>query len=379
MNYEEQLKKRISLVLKENKIILPKPPYENKIAGWWFVDKEIIEANKNEKMLTLDLDIGKTCDLNCSFCFANTQSKDSQDYVKKTTIRIKQLLTEASKLGCKSMKVVGAGEPLLFSGLLEILKHCKSLKITPVIFTGGHVFGDDTRAKNVFKKEGIKSSFDLAKRMKDLNCSFIIKFMTLKPQLQNKLVGVKWDYVNRRDAGLLNLIKAGFNSTSPTRLGVDCLLLKSNHKEAVDLFSFFNQFNIFCVLNTSMDCGKTEIKLANPEVISKDEALDTCIKLYKYCLKKGIPFDKRISPYFCSPVCSQLNHGLFVGDNGGVKACPGSPVIGKYINGNLKEIWKNNPFRKKYSNILGHECIARNGTTYHKDFEKKVKKALKII
>jgi uncharacterized Fe-S cluster-containing radical SAM superfamily protein len=378
MSYKNQLQNKIKQTLKENNISLPKSPYENKLFGWWFEDEEIKDANKKGKMLTLDLDIGKFCDLKCSFCFANTHSSDDESYVEKTTQRIKHLLTEASELGCKSVKIVGSGEPLLFSGLLEILQHCKTLKITPIIFTGGHILGDDIRAKNIFGKYNINSSFDLVKKMKDLNCSFIVKFMTFKPKLQNKLVGVNWNYIEMRDRGLLNLVKAGFNSTKPTRLGVDCLLLKDNYKEAVDLFSFFNQFNIFCVLNTSLDCGKTEFKLANPEMLSKDESLNTCIKLYKYCLKKRIPFDKRISPYFCSPVCSQLNHGLFVGDNCNIKACPGGPTIGKYEKGKLKEIWENNPFRIKYQNRIGHECISRVGKTYHEDFEKRVRTALKI-
>ena len=162
MEYKKQLKKKIEQTLKENNINLPKPPYENRLLGWWFEDKEIKEANKKKKMLTLDLDIGKYCDLNCSFCFANTHSKNNKDYIKKTTERIKNILTEASKLGCKTIRIVGAGEPLLFSGLLEILKYSNSLKIKSLIFTGGHIFGDDKRARNIFKKEGIKSSLDFS-------------------------------------------------------------------------------------------------------------------------------------------------------------------------------------------------------------------------
>ncbi|MFA6228059.1 MAG: radical SAM protein [Patescibacteria group bacterium] len=358
---------------------MPKPPYENRIEGWWFKDEEIRSANKVGKMLTLDLDIGKACDLHCSFCFASTHSKDNKDYINKNTIRIKQILKEAAELGCKSIKIVGAGEPLLFPNLIEILEYCKKLKIIPIIFTGGHVFGDDNRAKNVFKKYGINSAKELVDKLYRLDCCFIVKFMSLNPKLHAKLVGANFDYIKYRDQGLLNLIERGFNYTKPTRLGVDCLLLKDNYREAVSLFSFFNQFNIFCVLNTSMDCGKTEYKLANPQVISKDKALKVSIDLYRYCLKNKIPFDKRISPYFCSPVCSQLNHGLFIGDDNIVKACPGGPDIAQYSKGKLKEIWKNNPFRKKYNEILGHECISRVGRTYHEDFEYRVRKAIKFI
>lgn len=376
MIYKSELKENIERLIDFK--TLPKGPYENKLKGWWFSDKEIGEANKKEIMLTLDLDIGKACDLNCRFCFANTRSKNSKNYTTKTVKRIKQVLKESSELGCKSIKIVGAGEPLIFPGLIRILEYCKKLKIIPIIFTGGHILGDDARAEKIFGQDGIKSGFDLARKLNDLNCSIIVKFMTFDPMLQNKLVGAKFDYAKVRDKGLLNLIKLRFNGYKPSRLGVDCLLLKSTYREAVDLFSFFNKYNIFCVLNTSLDCGKTEFKLANPEVIDKKEALEIAIKLYNYCIKNKIPFDNRISPYFCSPVCSQLNHGMFIGDDNEVKACPGGPAIAKYSKGKLKEIWKNDIFRKEYKGIIGHECISRVGRTYYKDFERRVKAAINL-
>jgi uncharacterized Fe-S cluster-containing radical SAM superfamily protein len=374
MNYKSNLDKEIKMRIKN----IPSPPFENKLSEWWFSDKEIIEANQKELLLTLDMDIGKACDLNCSFCFANTHSKPTKDYINKNNKRIKQIIKEASKLGCKSIKIVGAGEPFIYPGIIKILEYCQELNIVPIIFTGGHIIGDDERAKLIFSQDGIKSGLELAKRLKELNCSVIVKFMTFNPSLQNKLVGAKFDYSSLRDKGLLNLIQVGLNTYKPTRLGVDCLLIKSNYKEAVDLFSFFNKYNIFCVLNTSMDCGKTEFKLANPEVISKEEALNITLDLYKYCIKQGIPFDKRISPYFCSPVCSQLNHGMFIGDDNEVKPCPGGPTLTRYSKGNLKKIWKENTFKKKYKNIIGHECISRAGKTYYKDFEKRVLKKLEI-
>ena len=377
MNYQSKLLQSINKISDEVGFDLT-PPYENKIKGWWFNDSEIAKANEAGKMLTLDLDVGRTCDLNCSFCFADTHSQDSQNYIEENTKRVKNILTEAHKLGIKSVKIMGAGEPLLFKGLLDVLQHCQELEITPIVFTGGHPLGDDQRAVETFQEYGIKSAYDLTQKLKKLNCSIIVKFIGFNPELQNKLVGVEFDYVKLRDQGLLNLIKTGFNATTPTRLGVDCLLLRSTHQEIVELFSFFNKLNIFCLLNTPLDCGKTELKLANPEMINKDQALQVTIDLYQYCQKNNIPFDKRISPYLCSPVCSQLNHGLFIGDNNNVKPCPGGPIIGEYSPGKLDQIWENNPFRKKYKGIIGHECISRAGKTYHENFEKLVKNSLKI-
>ena len=345
---------------------------ENLIKGWWFDDEEIKKAKKEGKLLTLDVDLGKFCDLKCGFCFANTQSKNNLDYVSRSTIRAKALIQEAAVLGCQSIKIVGAGEPLLFPKLLEILRYCQELNIVPIIFTAGHILGDDAKVKNLFGKENINSGLELAQQLFSLNCSVVVKYLSHNDTLQNQMVRKK-DYAESRDRGLLNLIRTGFNAKNPTRLGVDCLLLRSNHREALSLFSFFNKLNIFCVINTSMDCGNTKINSSNPEVLSKNEALEIAMKLYQNCLRKKIPFDQRISPYFLSPVCSQLNHGLFVGDDNSVKACPGGPIIGTYKEKNLSSIWKNNIFRKCK---IGHKCISRCGKTYYSNFEKRIKKSL---
>ncbi len=378
-NGRKKLEERIERAIQESGVKLPEGPHENYIQGWWFEDEKIREANKKGNLLTLDLDIGNYCDLACSFCFSNTQSPDHDSYVTKTTERIKNIIDEAVELGLKTIKIVGAGEPFLFKNLINIIEYAQEKGVQSVVFTGGHVIGDDNYARKVYGHEGITSGADLARRLKDAGASVIVKYLTFDDKLHTRMVNPKregYDYTRMRDKGLMNLITAGLNAEEESRLGVDCLMMRENYKEAVELFSFFIKYNIFGVFNTSMDCGNTQMDLKNPSVLSKDEALGVATALYKYCIEHDIPFDKRISPYFCSRVCSQLNHGMFVGDNGEVKACPGGPKIGTYQKGNLREIWENNPVRVKYNCVVGHECISRCGKTYHADFEQKVKKQL---
>lgn len=379
---KKKLGDRFLETITRNQIQLPTEPHENVVQNWWYSDEEVLAANKDGKMLTLDLDIGKYCDLNCPFCFANTQSPDTDDYITKTTEKLKGLLDESAELGVRNMKIVGAGEPFLYVDLLDLIKYGNNLGIHSIVFTSGHVLGDDRKSRVIFgKKEGITSGLALAQRIKNLKASVILKFLTFDPNLHNLLVRPKSSYyafVRYRDQGLLNLVSVGLNESKPTRLGVDCLMLRENYKEAVELFSFFNNYNIFGVFNTSMDCGNTAYEFHNPSVLTKEESLEVATSLYGYCIENKIPFDKRISPYMLSPVCSQLNHGVFVGDDTTVKACPGGPEIGVYRKGNLKDIWHNNPFRIKYKNVCGHECISRCGINLYADFEKRVRANLGI-
>ena len=375
----EKLEKEIRETIQKSKVRFPEEPYENYIQGWWFDDEEIIQANKEGRLLTLDMDIGKYCDLACNFCFANTRSPDHNSYVKRTTEKVKNIIDEGIKLGLKTIKIVGAGEPFLFKNLLNIIEYAQKKGVQSVVFTGGHVIGDDNYAKKIYGPEGVSCGKDLAKRLADAKASVIVKYLTLDDKLHKEMVNPKrkgYDYTGMRDKGLMNLIDAGLNCEKESRLGVDCLMMRENYKEAVELFTLFNKYNIFGVFNTSMDCGNTSMELNNQSVLTKDEALEVAADLYQYCLDKDIPFDKRISPYFCSRVCSQLNHGMFIGDNGDVKACPGGPTIGIYQKMNLKDIWNDNPFKVKYKGVVGHECISRCGKTHHADFEKRVKEQL---
>ncbi len=375
---KKRIRDAIEKAIKKADVAVPKGPHENDIQGWWFDDEQILEAQKEGKMLTLDLDVGQACDMACYFCFAETHTLDLEDYVAKTTKRVNGIIDEAVELGLKSIKIVGAGEPLLFKRLLEIIKHAWEKGVQTVLFTSGHVIGDDRLAAKIFGKEGIKDGKELAQKLANLEASVIVKFLTFDYALHAKMTPHQrkdYDYLGFRDKGIVNLIEAGLNSHTKTRLGVDCLLMKENFQEAVELFDFFNSYNMFCVLNTSMDCGKTALDRELSTILTKDEALEAAVELYTHCLEKGIPFDKRISPYFCSRVCSQLNHGIFIGDNGVVKACPGGPKIGKYEKGELRRIFRDNPFRGKR---IGHKCISRAGKTYHKDFEQRVRKKLCI-
>ena len=364
----EKLKVEIERALEGN---LPLGPHSNRIQNWWFRDEEVLEANEQGRLLKLDLDVGNVCDLDCSFCFADTRGSN-QD-IEHTTDRVKGIIDEGVDMGLKVVKIVGAGEPFMFRNLLGIIEYANERGVRSLVFTGSHILGDNNYARRIFGHEGIESGRDLAERLFQLGTSVIVKYLTFDDRLHDRIVQTKrrgYNYTEMRDQGLLNLVRAGLSTFEETRLGVDCLLLRENYKEAVDLFSFFNDHNIFCFMNTSIDCGNTAMEANNPSVLTKDEAQQVVEDLYRYCQDHGVPFDD-ISPYFCGPSCSQLNHGMFVGYDNTVKACPGGPKIGTYQKGNLSKIWRDNPFRKRYHGSLGTICISRQGKTLYQDFRER--------
>jgi MoaA/NifB/PqqE/SkfB family radical SAM enzyme len=119
--------------------------FKNDLNGWNF-SKEELEKNKG-KILTLDLDFGNICSLNCPHCFRRDNKIDFGKGKPLTYEETIQLIKDAKKLGLRSVKFLGAGEPFENKKFIEFLRFLKKMDITPLIFTKGHVIADDNLVK----------------------------------------------------------------------------------------------------------------------------------------------------------------------------------------------------------------------------------------
>ncbi len=371
----KQLEESIERTMNDAGIPLPEGPIDNTIQNFFFDDEEVQDANEEGKLLKLDLDVGRYCNLACDFCYVNTINPDSDDYVRGTTDRLKGIIDEGVELGLQSIKIVGAGEPFLFPGLLSILEHAYDKGVGSLVFTGGHIIGDDNVARRVYRKDGVKDGTDLANRLNALGSSVIVKYMTFNDDLHTELVAPKGklgNYAVLRDKGLLRLVEAGFNATTPTRLGVDTLVLDSTYTEARDIFSLFNKYNVFVLMKTPVNCGGTAINGSNPVALQPEHAVEAAANVYAYCQEEGITMNFE-SPYFGGPPCSQLNHAVHIGDDTTVKPCPGADTgMATYKPGNLAQIWQENKARQTYGDQTSHICPPRHGITMFEDFKERV-------
>jgi len=122
--------------------------------------KEIFYSKKNiythplyksiPLLAKLDMELTERCNNNCIHCYIN-QPKDSILAEKKelSTKKIKEILDEASSLGCLDVRFTG-GEPLLREDFKEIYIHARKLGLRASIFTNATLI--DERLCSVFKK-----------------------------------------------------------------------------------------------------------------------------------------------------------------------------------------------------------------------------------
>ncbi|MFA6994836.1 MAG: radical SAM protein [Patescibacteria group bacterium] len=302
------------------------------LRGWNFRKKEIQKAKKNNLMLMLDAETSNICNLNCPYCYRDEYSKKHIVLGNELTIKQrKKLIDQAKKLGCKTIKIVGAGEPLADPNFFEQIKYISSRKIIPIIYTNGILLTEE-KAKNLY----------------DLNCSIMLKFNSLEETTQDKLVGRR-GYAKSRNEAFQILMKTGFNKSKPTRLGFDSIIVRQNKNEILDMIRFCRKNNIFPSFKTFIPTGGA-LQYKKWEISKKD-----LIELYKKAQKIDVKEFKikynATLPYIGGFPCTQWHYASFVDILGNVYACPGSRVLlGNIKKYSLTNIWKTNKAKEFRAN-----------------------------
>lgn len=346
--------------------IFPKD-YINDINGWGF-DEKTIEQNRGN-LLTLDIDFGNYCSLNCPYCF---RSNNSVDIIPKelTNDKLIEIILEAKTIGLRSVKFLGKGDPFENKGFLDFLRFLHSENIIPLIFTKGQVIGDNTEVEKYFGKYDIKTSVDLAKELKRLNASIMLGFNSCSDKKQNLMVGDKTgNYSNVRNNALVALIKAKFNEGNPTSLALAVNpVTKQNIDEAFEIYKWARTRNIYCVVTPTMVSGLAKNEAWKKITPPVNELVELYSKIYKFNIESGIQtkeqiIEEGISAYAGGHPCNQVACGMYLTLYGVVLSCPGNEenVEGNIYENSIKEIWNNSNNRLIRSGKYNCSCIAKDG------------------
>lgn len=321
--------------------------FMNDVNGWAF-SREELRKNMG-KILTLDIDFGNYCALNCPHCFRKSNKVDSDNKRLMQYNDIIDLIGQAKKLGLKSVKFLGAGEPFENKRFLEFLRELKKLKIIPAIFTKGQVIGDDTLVKKYYSDYGISTGEELVEELKIVDASILLGFNSFDSIVQDRMVGNVNGYTGKRNRALELLVNAGFNKHNPTHL---CLIptpiTNSNYGEIFELYKWARIRNLYVVACPPMVSGRCSSKSAWKKITpSAKKLVELYSKIYQFNIEKGIQTLKQIeldgiSSYAGANPCNQIACGMYVTLTGKVLRCPGDDVtvFGSVWENSLKEIWE---------------------------------------
>ncbi len=353
----------------------------NDVKGWNLPHPELKKAASEGLMLTMDVDMPGdiVCSLGCPHCYnpVTRLLQRSGDLIRDDEIL--ETLRQAKALGLKSVKIIGAGEPLENRGLFPFLDFLKENDIQPMVFTKATSLGDDRRAKI----HGLSPEM-LARRLhEDYDVSILFGVDSFDYRTQARIVRRSW-YPPVRDRAFEILAESGFNDFipgEPTRLAmIFNPITRDNVDEIFEAYRWARQRHIYVISSPSMVAGECRgceayRRITPPE----EELLDVYVKINLWAIGQGIyAMDSLerdgISAYVGGCPCQQIGTGLFLRKDGVLLRCPGDDVSiqGHARERPLSEIWQESENYRVYRGRTNVGCPPKEGKTFPNNFFSKV-------
>ncbi len=343
--------------------------FVNDVRGWTFGRLEVEDAAKNGKLLTMDIDMaGKgACSLRCGHCFRRTaefKNEKRMDFAELTAH-----LREAKGLGLRSVKLIGPGEPLEDRGLLGFLRMLREMDITPLVFTKGHVLGDDDFSQGRHGMDGQA----LCAALKDLDTSILLGTTSFDPATEDAIVGRR-SYHERRHMAIERICEAGFNAftqNQPTRLAFVCTpVTPLNIDEAFAIYEFARAIHAQPILAPTMVAGRALDRLCDM-IPSPEDLVELYVKINLFNIEHGITTLEEIgsvgiTAYSGAAPCNQVAVGLFLRGDGKVLRCPGDDISiqGDLRERSLREIWEKSENRRIYAGQYNNGCPPKKDVSF---------------
>lgn len=280
------------------------------------------EAQKNNHLLHLDMDMTGECELHCFYCDRTPDRFNEISNRKElSTEERKELIRQAKQLGATTIEFPGAGEPMKDVGFWEVFEFIHELELIPVLFTSGYHLDEES-----------------VDRLYNLGASIFMKYNSTDASVQDRIVGKK-GYGDHSTKALQLLIDRGFNKTSPTRVAIDMVVTPqyTDMEDIKNIFRFCRRNNIHNYIQTLIPEGRADRKTR----VHEKERADNLLKELQDIDKNefGLEYDP-VRPMAGGYKCRQVNVGLFVNLFGEAYDCNGlGRFLGHSRRNTLEEIW----------------------------------------
>jgi len=366
--------------------------FQNYVRGWNDTDEALKEAEENHRLLYLNMDFGDGCALRCPHCFTMEGAIDARGRNQMSFDRVKESILEAKELGLRHVRILGRGEPTQWiakpgasrpnrdEDLIDFIKFLHANEITPLIFTRGHVLGDEDRIKHTFGgAHGVNSGEDLVRLLADHGVSIFLGVSSIFPEVNDEMVGIpkrpNYHYDDHCRRALKLAVDAGLNRTNPTRLATEMPITNLNITEMVIRYVLFQCLNISPCTNVYMVTGRAMTyglgEISDPP---QEQFLDQYSMVLRFARNMGI--NLKIGPYAGTKECHDVSAGMYLTLNGDIYPCTGyegvNNILGSARQHSIKDVWENSPYGGHRQSI----CPPKIGTHFPPDFERQVEKCV---
>ncbi len=320
--------------------------------GLEFTPEEIAEARENNRLLSLELELSRRCNLQCVYCYASSgQPLENELELHE----ILDAVDQAVDLGARKIIVLGGGEPLLYPHLLEVIDHILDKGVQADLFTNATLITPE-RAREFYER----------------NISTVIKMNSRRPEVQDFLAGHSgaFDAIQK---GLKALVEAGYPDEEH-RLGVETIICRQNYDEIPEIWTWARQQGFVPYVEIMTWQGRAK---DHPE-------LEVSVEDLRRLFEKLAEIDEREygktwipHPPLAASHCARHEYSCTVTSNGDIHPCPGVSISA----GNIREeplasILANSPLIRDLRHIrelikgqcktceLNYRCYGCRGHSY---------------
>lgn len=298
-----------------------------RVYGLDFDWNEVEGAMKNGRLLTLDLELSRRCNLRCIYCYTNGGEPLEGELSLE---EICDIIDQAIILGIKRVSIVGGGEPLIYPDFFKVTGYLRERNLPIIVFTNGTAITEE-----------------MARRLSNHKVSVCIKLNSFNKEIQDYLAGGIKGTHERITQGLQKLLDAGY-SENGLQLGIETIICRQNIEELPDVWKWARERGIIPYFETLTPQGRAR---NHPLEVSPNEVKTLFEKLSEID-KKYFGYKWEPKPPIAALTCNRCYYSCLITSNGDVNPCAGVDIaIGNIRKGSLSSILKNSSLRNRLRNI----------------------------
>lgn len=276
-----------------------------------FSAEEIHRAAAENRLLSMEIEFSRACNYHCPYCYAADENPQMPEL---SSDKLDSAIFQASELGARKIVILG-GEPLLYDRLEEKIHLITSLGMGAEIFTNGSLVTPPA-AEMLFR----------------YGCRVVVKFNSLKPEIQDSMTGEKGALPAVLKA-IKTLQKAGY--TIPGMLAGASVICSENIGGMLDLWKYMRENTIQPYFEMLTPQGRL---LKNKHLlVPKQQVKDLFDKIAE--LDQAFGHQWTPQPPLVGGKCFRHTYSCVVNACGEVKPCVGVDiVIGRLEEKPLREI-----------------------------------------
>lgn len=291
--------------------------------GMEFSPEEIAEARSRNGLLSMELELSRTCNLRCVYCYASSGKPLKNEL---NLAEIKDVVDQAVQLGARKIVVLGGGEPLLYPQLFEVLDIIINKNLVVDLFTNGTLITPDLAGELYMRGVGV-----------------VIKMNSRKAAIQDYLADREGTFAAINN-GLAALQKAGYPDEEHS-LGLETIICRQNYDELPDMWRWARRQEIVPYIEVMTFQGRAT---NHPELEVSPDKIKTLFETLANIDAEELGCHWTPHPPLAASECARHEYSCTITANGEVHPCPGVNISA----GNIRE--------QKLSDILTNSKVIQD-------------------